>query len=411
MNFRGYTSDPAIHAADLAGSVPPELSLTWLSESRDRPLLIGIATTTAITSLVVTCRLASSCLTQKRLTPSDRLTLIATPLHLLHTLLSHRLLTLHASFHIEYLQYVTPPSTLSHIALLKHAAQLTQITALLLARLSGLAYFYSISTSPGPETNTRENLNSSLLLRGIRLVAGGVIFGGVIQGLRTFQVSADADGGVAAGVGDAGEGDAVFNASVSLLCGVLVFAIPSVMVWFGGHGGKIPGQKGGGVRGVVMGGVLATSLSLLRLSLARQSAVSLDPSWEYGPILAVQGAEVGMTLIAVSVPGIIPTLADCEIFLACDKLTKNKEILADCRIFFLVDGLDEFQEARDRQFSMTMKLKTGHSIPTETRSSVFQAGDFLSSKKAFDPGQRIKLQNLTMGDISEVVNQKLLRNS
>jgi hypothetical protein len=163
----------------------------------------------------------------------------------LHTLLSSRLITLGSSRHVEYLQYVVPPSILSHTAVLKHAAVLTQITALLLARLSGLAYFYGICTSPNAESNTRE---TGGLLRAIRLIAGGIIFGSVIQGLRTFSPEG--------GVGGVDLGDGVFNASVSVLCGALVFAIPLGMVWFGGFGGQIHGQKGGGFRGVLMLGVL-----------------------------------------------------------------------------------------------------------------------------------------------------------
>jgi hypothetical protein len=77
MNFRGYTSDPAVIAADIAGSVPPELSLSWLGESRDRAVLIGVATTTVATALVVGCRLGSSCRVQRRVTHDDRLAVVA----------------------------------------------------------------------------------------------------------------------------------------------------------------------------------------------------------------------------------------------------------------------------------------------------------------------------------------------
>ncbi|KAK0625862.1 hypothetical protein B0T14DRAFT_471319 [Immersiella caudata] len=302
MNFRGYTSDPVIHAADLAGAVPPELSLTWLGESQDRRVLIGIATTTVVASLVVGCRVASVFLVQRRVAHDDRLAVLALGLLLLHTLLSGRLITLGSTRHVEYLQYVMPNSTLSHTAALKHAAQLVQMASLLLARLAGLAHFYDICASSSfssiSESNSGKESGTGGLLRAIRLIAGGIIFGSLIQGLRTFSPEG--------GLTGVDLGDGVFNAGVSLLCGGLVFAIPLGLVWLGGFGGRMQGQKADGFKGVLMMGALTTGISLLRLSLARQNAVSLDPSWEYGPALAVQGAEVGMTLIAISLPGVGP---------------------------------------------------------------------------------------------------------
>jgi len=77
MNNRGSTSDPAVIAADTAGVVPPELSLAWLGESRDRPALAIIVATGLLTSLVVASRLASSTLFLRRLTLDDRLAAVS----------------------------------------------------------------------------------------------------------------------------------------------------------------------------------------------------------------------------------------------------------------------------------------------------------------------------------------------
>ncbi|KAK0651055.1 hypothetical protein B0T16DRAFT_453562 [Cercophora newfieldiana] len=247
MNFRGHTDDPAVVAADIAGAVPPELSLAWLGQSRDRHALVAVAATTVLTAVVVGCRLASSTLLLRKVTHDDRLAVLSLSLLLLFLLLAIRLITLGSSRHLEYLQYVMPESTLSHTAMLSHAAQLTHISSLLIARLSALAYFYRICTSsPSADHFTP---SGSPLPRVVRLAAGVIIFGGLVQGLRTFSPGESPVGM------NMSEGS--LSVGISLVCGLLVFAIPAWMVWLGERvASEKRGEDGNGIRSVLMGGVL-----------------------------------------------------------------------------------------------------------------------------------------------------------
>ena len=50
---RGITTDQAVLTADASGRVPPELSLAWLDESRDRFAIAAIVGATGLAALVV----------------------------------------------------------------------------------------------------------------------------------------------------------------------------------------------------------------------------------------------------------------------------------------------------------------------------------------------------------------------
>jgi len=50
---RGITTDQAVLAADASGRVPPELSLAWLDESRDRFAIAAIIGAAGLAALVV----------------------------------------------------------------------------------------------------------------------------------------------------------------------------------------------------------------------------------------------------------------------------------------------------------------------------------------------------------------------
>ena len=50
-----------------------------------------------------------------------------------------------------------------------------------------------------------------------------------------------------------------------------------------------------------------------------------DGSWHYDPVLAIENAEIGGTLITLSIPGLKPLLGTC--FTKIDRSFKSGEIL------------------------------------------------------------------------------------
>ena len=64
-------------------------------------------------------------------------------------------------------------------------------------------------------------------------------------------------------------------------------------------------------------------ISIIRLYLVVQGQVLADGSWFYDPMLAIENAEVGGTLIALSIPGLKPLLGTC--FAKIDRSFKSGE--------------------------------------------------------------------------------------
>jgi len=165
-----------------------------------------------------------------------------------------------------------PPSTLSRLPRLNLAAQFLQMACLLAARISGLGYFHraintttssssSIST-PRPSSHSH-NLDNTPLPSPptfpIKVGYLGVFVSALISGLVLASSSASAGMGL-------GIGEGPLTAGISLVCSVLVFAVPAEMVWLGlrgegeglGRGGEKgeDGRKRVELRGVVVLGGL-----------------------------------------------------------------------------------------------------------------------------------------------------------
>lgn len=66
-------------------------------------------------------------------------------------------------------------------------------------------------------------------------------------------------------------------------------------------------------------------ISVIRLYLVVEGQWLTDGSWFYDPMLAIENAEIGGTLIALSIPGLKPLLGNC--FTKIDRSFKSGEII------------------------------------------------------------------------------------
>jgi len=182
--------------------------------------------------------------------------------------------------------------------ILDFVAHIIYTCALLVCRLSGLAFYHRIC-----------NLHDEFLLA-IKVLASLMVAGFLPQlfllvfhclpvtGLWPYDWQPDADKykclqwGLVYSV----------NSSVSLFCDFLLFGIPIAMLWIL----DLPRKRKVQLAAILLPGTLVVAISIARLILVIKGQWESDMSWSYNPMMAVEVSEIGATLIALSIPGIKP---------------------------------------------------------------------------------------------------------
>ncbi|CRG89072.1 hypothetical protein PISL3812_06107 [Talaromyces islandicus] len=94
----------------------------------------------------------------------------------------------------------------------------------------------------------------------------------------------------------------ITNSALSFLCDVIMFVIPSMLI----HLLHVPLKRKMGLAMVMFPGVLVLLISVARIWLVCLGQWSTDNTWLYDPQLAIEMAEIGSTLIALSIPALKP---------------------------------------------------------------------------------------------------------
>lgn len=290
--------DPAVASAVAAGRVPPEVSIAWLDETKDQPAIAAIIAVTILTSLMVGGRVISRGFVLKRFGYDDGLAVLSWILLIPFVVLCIMLINMGSGRHYEYIQYVMTMETVELSEVLDFAAHIIYTTALLVCRLSGLAFYHRVC-----------GLHTGFLVA-IRILAGVLVAGFLPQlfliifhclpvtGLWPYDWQPGGDQytclqwGIVYSV----------NSSVSLLCDLLLFGVPVAMIWILDLSPKRRVQ----LACILLPGIFVIGISIARLVLVIQGQWDPDMSWAYNPMLAVEVSEIGATLIALSVPGIKP---------------------------------------------------------------------------------------------------------
>lgn len=97
----------------------------------------------------------------------------------------------------------------------------------------------------------------------------------------------------------------VTNSGLSLVCDFVIFSIPVAMITLL----KLSRSRKIMLAFVLMPGVVVIGISVTRLYLCVVGQWATDGSWYYNPQLAIEVAEIGGTLIALSIPGLKPLFA------------------------------------------------------------------------------------------------------
>ncbi|KAL7941156.1 hypothetical protein V8C42DRAFT_197530 [Trichoderma barbatum] len=290
--------DSRIQQAIANGTVPPDITAEYLSETRDRPSIIGIVFVTALTFVVVCTRLISRSCIVRRVGVDDALAALSLALLICFVGLSIELIILGSGRHFAYIEYIMDVPTVLRTQVLDFVAHIVYTTALLLCRVSGLAFYQRVC---GQHNN---------FLLAIRIVFGILIAGYLPQLFLLIFHCKPVTGywpygwepvaplytclqwGIVYSV----------NSSVSLLCDLLLFGIPIAML----RTLEMSRKRKIQLAGILLPGVAVIAISITRLVLVILGQWESDESWSYDPMLGVEASEIGATLIALSVPGAKP---------------------------------------------------------------------------------------------------------
>ncbi|KAH6888466.1 hypothetical protein B0T10DRAFT_562041 [Thelonectria olida] len=291
-------SDPKVAQAIKDGRVPDTVTAAYLNQSRDAPAIAGIIFVAVLTSIVVLGRLGSRAFLIRRFGMDDTLTLFSWISFIPFVALSIHLINLGSGRHYDYIQYVLDMETVKLTEVLDFAAHIIYTTALLFCRISGLALYYRLC-----------KMHEGLLLS-IKIVFGILIAGYLPQ---LFLLVFHCHPVTALWPYDWQPGAERYtclqwglvysvNSSVSLICDLLLFGIPIVMLRLL----EMPRRRKIQLACILLPGISVVSISITRLVLVIEGQWQPDQSWSYNPMLGVEVSEIGATLISLSVPGVKP---------------------------------------------------------------------------------------------------------
>ncbi|KHN95876.1 uncharacterized protein MAM_06238 [Metarhizium album ARSEF 1941] len=287
-----------VDRAIAAGGVPPDVTRELLLESKDRETVVGILAVAVLTILVVCGRVVSRAWIVRRFGYDDGLAVVSLALLIAFVVLSIELINLGSGRHFAYIQYVLPVPIVMRTQVLDFAAHIIYTAALLLCRMSGLAFFHRIC-----------GLHSGFLIA-IRAVFGVIMVGFLPQLLLLIFHCQPVTGLWPYGWEPGWERYTCLqwglvysvNSTVSLLCDLLLFGIPIAMLKML----EMPKKRKMQLAGILLPGISVVAISIARLVLVIKGQWETDMSWSYNPMLGVETSEIGATLIALSVPGIKP---------------------------------------------------------------------------------------------------------
>ncbi|KAK5154972.1 hypothetical protein LTR04_005894, partial [Oleoguttula sp. CCFEE 6159] len=253
------------------GRIPPDMSWItpeYLSQSRDYAPTVAIIFVCVFATLIVLLRCYARIFSTKRFGLDDVLAVSSNVLYIAFVVLCVILIKEGSGRHIEYIQYVLTPDQVNLTEINDFAAHIVYTTALFVCRMSGLSFYHHLC-----------DRHKRLLI--------------IIKCAAAFLICA-------------------YLPQLFLL---IFHCLPVTGLWpyaWQAESANFTCIAWGAVYSVNSG------LTGLRLSLSRKIKLSFvllpgvvgqwaaDGSWPYGPMLAIESAEIGGTLIALSVPALKP---------------------------------------------------------------------------------------------------------
>ncbi|KIN03383.1 hypothetical protein OIDMADRAFT_39725 [Oidiodendron maius Zn] len=295
--------DPAVAAAIQSGDLPASVTADYLMESRDRPAKIAILSVGVLTAIIVSLRIFSRW-SVRRLYIDDAFAVCSLVFQVAFVVIAILLIDIGTGRRLPYIEYVMTPSQTKTSEVLDFSAHLIYTTALFSSRLSGLAFYRRLC-----ELHSRLSVAINCAL--VFLIAAYlpqmalIIFHcNPVTALWPYSWQLEYADYVCQNWGLV----YAVNSGLSVLCDLVMFAIPVGLI----RTLSISPRKKLHLYLVLLPGVLVIIISLVRVYLVIEGGWYPVGSWDYDPMLAIENAEIGGTLIALSIPGLKP-LVDKEL--------------------------------------------------------------------------------------------------
>lgn len=200
--------------------------------------------------------------------------------------------------HFLYIRYVLDNATINKTEVLDFAAHIIYTTALVICRLSGLAFYARL-------VDKHEALTWAVRGAAVFIIAAYlpqlflIIFHCIpVTGLWPYSFQAEVGNFTCLQWGTV----YVTNSAISLICDFILFTIPAAIIY------KLRQSASKKVKlsFILMPGLLVIAISCVRMYLVIVGQWEADESWSYDPLLAIEVSEIGSTIIALSVPALKP---------------------------------------------------------------------------------------------------------
>ncbi|KFZ19482.1 hypothetical protein V501_00643 [Pseudogymnoascus sp. VKM F-4519 (FW-2642)] len=291
--------ESAITIAIAAGKVPVGITADYLMENRDAGSIGGMLAVAVLALLIVSARLyARVFISVSSLGLDDYLIIFTAFIYITFIGLSIKLLKMDSGRHIEYIQYVMSNEVTNKTQVYDFVAHLIYTTALFVCRVSGLVFYKRLCdrhntlllcVKAASVFMTVAYIPQLFLIIFHCLPVTGLWPYGWQPELNKFKCM---PWGVVY----------ITNSSISLVSDLVVFAIPAALVSMF----RASLMRKFKLSLVLFPGVIVIVISCVRLYLVLEGLVAIDISWPYGPMLAIESAEIGATMIALSIPALKP---------------------------------------------------------------------------------------------------------
>jgi len=284
--------------ADPSNEIPADVTLAFLQESKDRGAIIAILFITSFVLVVVAVRSYARCVSARGFGLEDWLAVTALASLIAFSILAVILIHLGSGRHFAYIQYVLDDAIVRRTEVLDFWAHLVYTTSLLICRLSGLAFFARIADRQRKLTWAIRITAATMTALWLPQMALIIFHCSPVTALwpYAFEVNAEKFKCLQWGI------VYVTNSAISLLCDLALITIPAVII----KELKIDKRDKMKLASIMMPGLLVIGLSTARMYLVIVGQWEPDQSWSYNGLLTIEVAEIGSTLVALSVPALKP---------------------------------------------------------------------------------------------------------
>ncbi|EQL02552.1 hypothetical protein G6O67_006294 [Ophiocordyceps sinensis] len=295
-------SDPRVDEAMASGRVPRKIPRETLEKNQDMTGIVSIAVVTTLATLFVVCRLLSRRYVIKRfgLGIDDGMALASLVAYIPFAALCIQLINLGTARTPEFIDFAIDDAQWETQQIFDSIAHMLYATALVLCRVSGLAFYYRICALH-KEFLVAIHAIFAVLVAGYLAQMCLVIFHcqpvSLLWAPTTFEDSLKFD---------CLDWVEIYGAisGISLICDLLLFGLPVAML----KALDMPRKRKVQLACILLPGIAVVGISISRISFVIAFQEQTPDAFDFAflRLLIVEVSEIGATLIALSIPGVKP---------------------------------------------------------------------------------------------------------